>query len=199
MAALSDPVPDGLVAILGSPAINERLAAEGWIARGDARRTFERFLSTRVERWLILIGLLLAIATAALSALILVATTSESLDWAEVLAADTGRLEIPTEPVWVLSLLAINVVVGVGSVAAIALIALGRRLRGMTVGFVAVLISIVAGGLVGFYAVQIGALTSTLESLVLLGLIADQRTRLQRAAAEAAETDLAADVDAATD
>jgi hypothetical protein len=177
------PLSDQLLATLESSAMDARLAEPGWIASGQARTRLERILSTRVERWLIVGGLLWATFTATLTALVLLIIDGEALlaDLA-TLSADSGRLEIPTQPIWVLTGLGINVVVGLGSMAALVLLWRGRRRLGLNMALGASLISLVAGGLIGFYAVQLAALASTLFGLVLLGLILDQRIRVANAA-----------------
>jgi hypothetical protein len=52
----------------------------------------------------------------------------------------------------------------------------------MRVAVIATLVSLVAGDLVAFYAVQIAALASTVLDLLLLGLILDYRIRIERRA-----------------
>ncbi len=167
----------------------------GFIARGDARRLLERFLPARLERWLIAIGLLLAVAAALVSVLVLLVSASGEVDWAELQTFDSGRLEIPREPVWILLLFGINALVGVGSLVALLLLLRRRALRAMDVALAATLLGLVAGGLVGFYAAQVGALATIVQQVLLLGLIIDQRIRLQRAA-QTAGTDAAPTVDA---
>ncbi len=184
-----------LVAALRSPAMDSRLAAPSFVARGDARRLLERFLPARLERWLIAIGLLLAVAAALVSVLVLLVSASGEIDWAELQTFDSGRLEIPREPLWILLLFSINTLVGVGSLAAILLLLRKRTLRAMDVALAAALLGLVAGGLVGFYAAQIGALATIVQQVLLLGLIIDQRIRLQRTA-EAAAADAPLPVDA---
>ena len=185
-----------LVAALRSPAMDSRLANPGFVARGDARRLLERFLPARLERWLIAIGLLLAVASALVSVLVLLASASGAVDWAELQTLDSGRLELPSEPLWILLFFGISTLVGVGSLLAILLLLLKRALRAMDLALAATLLGLVAGGLVGFYAAQIGALATIVQQVLLLGLILDQRVRLQRAA-QTAETGAATSVDAA--
>jgi len=91
-------------------------------------------------------------------------------------------LEIPTEPFWILLLLGITVAAGTGCAIALALMWRGRGRLAMDVGLAAILISLVAGGLVGFYATQFTGLTSMLMLLLLLGLIIDRRIRLEQTA-----------------
>jgi hypothetical protein len=181
----ADAIADAVVNTLRLTAIDARLADEGWVARGDARRLLERILPTRVERWFIIIGLLLVAVGAVVSALVMLAAATGELDSVETLAAESGRLERPTEPIWVLLLLGINIAVGVGAVAALYLIRRGRTLPAMNAALATTLVSLVAGGLVGFYAVQLAALASTLQVLLLLALVIDQSIRLRRAASKA--------------
>ncbi len=183
-AADDQQLAASMIATLESPAMDARLVSPGFVARGDARRLLERFLPTRLERWLIAIGLLLAVATALFSVLVLLVSASGELDWSELLTADVGRLEIPTEPVWLLLFLGINAVVGLGAAAAFLLLVARRSMRAMDIGLAAILLGLVAGGLVGFYAAQVGVLTSTIQQVLLLGLIVDQRIRLQRTATD---------------
>jgi len=110
----------------------------------------------------------------------MVAVSGESIELLEEFAASSGRLEIPTEPFWILLLLGITVVAGTGCAIALALMWRGRGRLAMDVGLAAILISLVVGGLIGFYATQFTALTSMLTLLVLLGLIVDRRIRLER-------------------
>ncbi len=169
-----------MIATLESPAMDARLVSPGFIARGDARRLLERFLPARLERWLIAIGLLLAVAAALVSVLVLLASAGGEIDWAELQTFDSGRLEIPREPLWILLLFGINTLVGVGSIVALLLLVRKRALRAMDVALAATLLGLVAGGLVGFYAAQVGALATIVQQVLLLGLIIDQRIRLQR-------------------
>ena len=194
-SAEDEQLAASMVATLRSPAMDARLRNPGFVASGDARRLLERFLPTRLERWLIGIGLLLAVVAGFVSVLVLLGAATGAVDWDEVLTADAGRLEIPTEPIWVLLFFAINLLVGVGSAVALLLLLRKRALRAMDVALAATLLGLVAGGLVGFYAGQIGALATILWQVLLLGLIIDQRIRLQRGAV-AAGMDGALPVDA---
>jgi len=182
-----DSVPELLVRALTSPTMDERLTAEGWVARGDARRLLERVLPTRLERWLIYLSLALAVLTALLSALFLWASTQVELGDINELVEDAGRLEFPSEPIWILLSLAVNVVVGVAAVVALVLLARGRTRRGLNAALVALLTNLVAGGLVTFYAAQITALTSTVLVVLQLGLVLDLRIRTSRASVDDAD------------
>jgi len=181
-----DDIPELFVRALTSPAMDERLAAEGWVARGDARRLLERILPTRVERWLIYLSLVMAVFGALAAALVLVASTQVELGDLNELVADAGRLEFPSEPIWILLSLAINVVVGVAAVVALVLLARGRIRRGLDTALVALLTSLVAGGLVSFYAAQFTALSSTVVVVLQLALVLDLRIRTSRASVDEA-------------
>lgn len=181
----TDDLRTRLVATLGSDAIDARLAREGPIARGDARRWLERILPTRVERWLVYLGLVQSVLAAIVAGLGLLALrhVPEVFD---ISALDTGRLEVPDDPLWVTLLFGINVLVGVA-----AAVALGLRLRGkrtwLDAALVAVLIDLVVGELVAVYAVQVAALGAALWAVVLLGLVVDLRIRTANAAVDVAQ------------
>jgi hypothetical protein len=100
------------------------------------------------------------------------------------MSAESGRLEIPTEPAWIMLLFFISLGVGIGSFVAVVAMWAGRTRRGLTIALGATLAQLVAGGLVSFYAVQLGALSSTVLGLAILGLILDQRIRLDNAATD---------------
>jgi hypothetical protein len=183
----TDDLQSLLVAALESAPMDARLASDGWVARGRARFWLERILPTRLERWLVYISLIQQVLVAAVSALILWASSQEGLiDFSE-LATDSGRLEFPTEPIWTLMAIAINVVVGVAAMLAIVLLLRGRKPRGLDMAVVALLTSLVAGGLVTFYAVQFTALSSTVLAVLQLGLVVDLRIRLANATVEATD------------
>ncbi len=170
-----------LVAALQSPSMDARLASEGWVARGDARRLLEKILPIRLERWLVRLSLVLSVFTAAVASLVLVASTGGALDDISVLTQNAGRIEFPTEPIWIFLSLGINVVVGVAALVALALIGRGRTAAGLNMALVAVLTDLVAGGLVTFYAAQVTALTSAVLTVVQLGLVIDLRIRTENA------------------
>jgi hypothetical protein len=181
----TDDLRNRLVATLGSSAIDERLAREGPIARGDARRWLERILPTRVERWLVYLGLAQSVLAAMVAGLVLLAQRYGA-DILDVSSLDTGRLEIPDDPLWVVLLFGINVLVGVA-----ALVAIGLRLRGrrgwLDAALVAILIDLVVGELVAVYAIQVAALGTAIWSVVLLGLVIDLRIRTANAAVDDAQ------------
>jgi len=128
----------------------------------------------------------MAVFGALAAALVLVASTQVELGDLNELVADAGRLEFPSEPIWILLSLAINVVVGVAAVVALVLLARGRIRRGLDTALVALLTSLVAGGLVSFYAAQFTALSSTVVVVLQLALVLDLRIRTSRASVDEA-------------
>ncbi len=176
---------DGLQAILvealQSTAIDERLASAGPVARGDARRWLERLLPTRVEHWLVVLVL---IGSSLLAAVLAVGLVAFALDPEIVdemmadLAADGGRSDIPTNPIWMVLLLGVIVVAGSLATAALVLLRLGRSTLGLNVALLGGLVFLGLGGLLSFYAVQFAALTNNVLGLVFLGLIIDYRIRI---------------------
>lgn len=171
-----------LVATLESPAMGARLTAPGWLASGRARALLERSLPTSIERLLIIIGLLWTALQAVVAIAVVVSWDRIIIGGLEALTNPSGPIEIPTEPFWSWLMLGIAIVVGIGSAAAIALAWRGHEREAMRVAVIATLVSLVAGDLVAFYAVQIAALASTVLDLLLLGLILDYRIRIERRA-----------------
>jgi hypothetical protein len=165
---------------LGSSAIASRLTEPGWIARGDARAFLERVLPTRIERWLILFGLLWTALQAVVAFVVLLAWDRIVIGGLEFTSDFSGPIEVPSEPVWSLLFFAIAVVVGVGNALAIALAIRHRERDAMRLALITSLIALLAGDLVAFYAFQIAALASTVLDLLLVGLIIDYRIRLGR-------------------
>ena len=164
------------VALLTSPEMDALLVPPGWVARGDARALLERILPVRLERALVLIGLLWTAVVAAFSSLLLLA-----LAWVEgplEIPVPEGPVEFPTEPVWVVLLLIIGVIVGILCGIAAVQILRHRERAGLRIATTAVLINLVAGGLLTFYVQQFGAVASTIEHLLLLGLLIDYARRL---------------------
>jgi hypothetical protein len=176
---------DGLQAILvealQSTAIDERLRSAGPVARGDARRWLERLLPTRLEHWLVVLGLIVTGLVAVAAAILLAAVALEPEIVDEImgdLAEDGGRMDIPSNPIWFLLFIGVMVVAGSLSTAALVLLRLGRRTLGLNVAVLGALVFLGLGGLVAFYAVQFGALTNSVLALVFLGLIIDYRIRM---------------------
>ncbi len=189
-----DALSDQLLRTLGSPAMDARLVDAGWLERGGARQTLERLLPTRLERWLVYIGLVLSVLSALVAAVVLIGLYYEPdlLDFSQL---DAGRLEIPTDPLWFGLALAVYVVTGVSALVALVL-RVARRKTWLTAALAAVLIDLVVGELISFYVVQSGQLGSAFWSVVLLGLVVDLRIR-QRHADAAAPAGSAAPADAA--
>jgi hypothetical protein len=162
--------------------MDARLASPGWIASGQARSLLERILPTRLERWLILGGLLWTALQALVAMAVLLAQDRFIIGGLENVTDATSPLEVPTEPTWSMLLLGIAIVVGVASLAAITLALRGRERQALRFALGATLLALVAGDLVAFYAFQIAALASTVLDLALLGLIIDYRVRIERQA-----------------
>ena len=97
---------------LRSDAIDARLIEPGWVARGDARALLERLLPTRLERWLILFGLLWTTLQAVVAFFVLLAQDRILIGGLEFTADVAGPVEVPTEPVWSLLFLGIAVLAG---------------------------------------------------------------------------------------
>ena len=162
--------------------MDARITDPGWVASGAARTLLERLLPTRVERVLVFIGLLWTTLQAIVAVLVLLAWDRVIVGGLETIAGGSGPIEIPTEPFWSLLMLGIAIAVGIGSAAALVLALRGREREAIRVAMLATLLGLVAGDLVAFYAVQIGALASTVLDLLLLGLIVDYRIRVERRA-----------------
>jgi hypothetical protein len=181
----SDPVVAGVAvrqaALLTSPEMEALLATPGWFARGEAIALLERALPVRLERALIILGLLSMAVLAVLASVLLLATA-----WAEgplEITVPEGPVEFPAEPMWTVLLLVIGVVVGVAGGVAAALLLSQRERAGIRVAVGAVLVNLVAGGLLTFYVAQFGAVTSTVLHLALLALLLDHARRLDAAEA----------------
>jgi hypothetical protein len=165
-----------LLAILRSPDTEARLIRPGWVERGEATRLVRRLLPDRVERILIRIGLFLSV----LSALVGMLIALEVLGGQVTSIPDpVGPIEMPSEPVWVLLLALVWVVVGLSNGVALVLSLAGRHARAMGIAQYAVLVALVAGGLLNTYVSQLGALSGVVVQLGLLLLILDQRGRLE--------------------
>ncbi len=173
-ASLADRLVDALSAL----EVGSTLVTPGRLERGETRALWERIVPTRIERWLILIGLALNVLLAVVGALILLAASE--LGGLEAIDAPDGPVEVPTDPFWTLLLLGVGVVVGVVSAIALILMLRGRGSTGSGVAILAMLISLVGAGSLTFYVTQFGALASTIGHLGLLLLILDYRIRLER-------------------
>ena len=174
-----DALAAQLLANLSSLELHSTLVAPGWIARGELRALWERILSTKVERFVIILGLAWNVFLSVASAVVLLAVAEVGV--LEAIDVPAGPVEIPSDPLWTLLLLGIGVVVGIVSAVAIVLMLRGRESRGARVALAALLISLVAAGLLTFYVAQFHALASTIVHLALLLLVLDYRVRLERA------------------
>ena len=139
----------------------------------------ERIVPARLERWVLYFGLALSVVSAIGATFSLVALNYEP-DFFDASLVDAGRMQLPDDPLWVVLLFAVNVAVGVSAV-----VSLGLRIRGsdrwLDAALVAVLIDLVVGELVAFYAIQFLALTSAFWNLLLLGITIDLRIRAREA------------------
>ena len=163
-------------AILTSPEMDALLVPPGWIASGGAWALRDRFLPMRVERILIVLGLLWSTLAAVFAALLLldILWVGDPLD----LPTPGGPIQYPEEPLWSVLLLVVGVCVGVANAVAAAMI-LGRRERsGVRIAQAAILVDLVAGGLLTFYVEQFGAVATAVQQLVLLALLVDHGERL---------------------
>lgn len=165
-----------LLAVLESPAVDARLITAGPLASGSARRTLERLLPTRLERVIVYLGLVLSVLTALVAALALVGLRYVDQSEIDLSSLANDRVEIPQDITWTVLLLVIYVAAGTSAAAALVLRVWGS-IRWVDVAIGAVLIDLVVGELVAFYAAQFGALAATVGSVVLLGLLLDLRTR----------------------
>ena len=172
-----------LLDILSSPDADARLATPGWIERGDARRLLSRILPDRLERAIVRIGLFLSAVTALVGVLVAIVIAGGAID---AIPDPAGPIEAPTEPIWILLLAIVWIIVGVGSGIALVLSLTHRHERAMLIAQYAVLVGLVAGGLLNVYVSQVSALSDVIVLLVLLLLILDQRARLAAARGEQA-------------
>ena len=185
-ASGADDLRAQLLATLESPAVHDRLTAGGPIARGDARRWLERIVPARLERWALYLGLALSVFSALVASITLIALNYQP-GGIDTTLIDAGRMELPDDPIWLVLLFGVNVAVGFS-----AIVALGLRMRGSTrwldAALVAVLIDLVVGELVAFYAIQFLALSSAVWSLLLLGITIDLRIRARNAVVDDVST-----------
>jgi hypothetical protein len=172
----ADPQEAAVIGALSGPDADARLAAPGWIERGDAARLLDRVLPDRLERFLVRLGLLLMVLTAGVALLVALAIAGGVIT---ELPASTGKLEWPTDPFWMLLLALVWIVVGALNLAALVLSLTGRHPRGMAIAQLGVLTSLVAGGLLDAYLNQVGAIVSILVQLAILLLVLDQRRRFR--------------------
>lgn len=167
-----------LIASLTAPDVEAGLRPAGWVEDGGPRRLLERLLPDRLERALVVLGLLGTGLLAIFAALLLAMLLGAALPL-EALNPSGGPVEFPREPGWAAATLVVAIGVGLASAVAAVLLLLGRERAGLRLGTWATLVNLVAGGLLNFYVSQFGALTSTALHLVLLGLLLDQDRRRQ--------------------
>mgnify|MGYP001811656385 FL=1 len=171
-----------LLAVLESTAVDNRLVTAGPMASGRARRRLERLLPTRLERWLVYLGLALSVLTAFLSGVGLL-VLSAAPDLLLIQDLDAGRIEFPDNELWTLLGLGVYVVTGIIAAVALALRIAGSR-RWLDVALAAVLIDLVVGELLAFYATQFTALGSAVLGVILLALVLDLRIRQANASVD---------------
>jgi hypothetical protein len=162
--------------LLLSPEMAALLIPAGWVERGGARALLERVLPSRLERFLVVAGLLWTAFLAVVAALLLLAIV-----WAGdpiQLPASDGPIELPTDPLWAILLLLIGIVVGVASGVAVVVLVRHRERTAVRIATAAVLLNLVVGGLLTFYVSQFGAVASTIGHVALLALILDYGRRL---------------------
>jgi hypothetical protein len=161
--------------LLRSPELEARLAQPGLIESGRLAAIRDRLLPLRLERGIILVGLLWSAFQAALTVLLLALVLGVGLP--DVLPVPDGPVEFPTEPAWTVLTLVISAGVGLaGGVAAILLLR-HRDRTGLRIAIMATLVNLVAGGLLTFYVAQFGAMASAIGQLVLLALLFDYQAR----------------------
>ena len=183
-APLEGGIDAQLLAVLESQAIDNRLVTAGPLASGKARLWLERWLPSRLELWLVYAGLLLSVFTALFAGVGLLGLTLAP-ETAVLQDLDAGRIEFPEEPIWTILGLAVYVFTGVTAAIALVLRVRGSA-RWLDAALVAVVIDLVVGELLAFYAAQFTALTSAVWGVILLGLVVDLRTR-ERAHIDAPE------------
>jgi hypothetical protein len=166
----------GLLAALAGPGAEDALAHPGWIERGDGDRLLRRVLPDRLERFLVRIGMFVWVLGALFGLLVAIVIAGGEVP---VITPPSGPIEVPTEPIWVLLVALVWIIVGIAGGVALVLSLVGRHPAGMAVAQYAVLIGLVAGGLLNVYVSQVGALTGVIIQVLLLLLILDQRRRLR--------------------
>ena len=171
-----------LLAVLESAAIDGRLATAGPVASGKARRWLERMLPTRLERWLIYAGLVLGVLTAIVAGLALLGLAlAPDIDIVQDI--DAGRIEFPDDPRWTILLLGVYLVTGATATVALGLRVVGSA-RWLDAALASVIIDLVVGDFVAFYAAQFTALAGAVWGVILLGLVLDLRIRTERASVD---------------
>ena len=176
VADTDDALPGELLGLLRSPETEARLTPTGWLERGAHLGWLRRLLPDRLERLLIRIGLLLN-ALGGLAGLILVAVAASGVSVTELIEP-TGPVEFPEDSLWLGLLGVVAIVAGAASAVALVMSVFRRHERSMALAQYALLVMLVAGGLLEMYVSQLGALTNVLIQLALLLLVLDQRSRL---------------------
>ena len=128
-------------------------------------------------RSLIRVGLALSVLQALFGLLVALAV----LGGAGPGTLPTGPIEYPTEPTWIVALGLVEAVVGIANGVALVLSLTGRAWTALGIARIAVLAGLVAGGLLGTYVGQLGALADILLRVLLLLLVLDARARLREA------------------
>jgi len=173
-----DALAGRIVGLLESPEVGATLASAGWVSRGRGRALLERLVPTRLERVLIIIGLAAAAFIAALTTVFVLTFDIDAL--ASIFPDPSGPVEDTTDPIWWLLLGGTAILVGIVSAIAVVAMLRGDARRGASIGIVAILINLVASGLLTFYVAQFEAVASTIVRVILLALIVDYRGRLDR-------------------
>jgi hypothetical protein len=166
----------GLTEALSGPGADARLARPGWIERGDAARLVRRLLPDRLERLIVRIGLFLSAVTAIVGLLVAIVVAGGQIP---AIPDPTGPIEAPSQPIWVLLIAVVWVVVGTANGVALVMSLAGRHARAMAVAQYAVLLDLVAGGLLNVYVSQVSALAGVVVQVGLLLLILHQRQRIR--------------------
>jgi hypothetical protein len=174
-----DALAGRIAGLLESPEVDATLASAGWVSRGSARVLLERLLPTRLERVFIIIGLGFATFLAVGTTVFVLTFDIDAL--VTIFPDTTGPVENPTDPFWWLLLGGTAILVGIVSAIAVVALLRGDARRGATIGMAAMLIHLVATGLLTFYVAQFEAVASTVVRVILLALILDFRGRLDRA------------------
>jgi len=159
-----------IAGLLESPEVDATLTSAGWVSRGSARALLERIL--------IIIGLASMAFIAALTTVFVLTFDIDAL--VTIFADQTGPVENPTDRFWWLLLGGTAILVGIVSAIAVVALLRGDGRRGATIGMAAMLINLVATGLLTFYVAQFEAVASTIVRVILLALIVDYRGRLDR-------------------
>jgi hypothetical protein len=191
-------LPGELLRLLRSPVTEARLNAPAWHERGAHLVWLRRLMPDRLERFLVRLGLLFnTLATLVWLLVLWIVVDGTMLD---ELPTSSGPTEFPDDPLWIALLGLVWIVVGLASAVALVASVFRRHRPAMALAQYALLLALVAGGLLDVYVSQIGALADVLLQLVLLAMVLDQRSRLAAAEDEAkAAADTAAKAEAAAE